>query len=109
MTNFHFTRRRVRRFATAGWVAAVGLAAVVPTASAFELNVNFQPASSTAPDGFLPDSGQAYSDSPTYGWVREDSLGSSPRVPLNIADRTRLRTEAGFSLEQRTLVHMNAV
>ncbi|MHC5823325.1 MAG: hypothetical protein ACYT04_47705 [Nostoc sp.] len=41
------------------------------------LGINFQPNNAPVPPGYIKDIGQAYNDTPGFGWVREDSLGNT--------------------------------
>ncbi|ULH17586.1 NPCBM/NEW2 domain-containing protein (plasmid) [Deinococcus sp. KNUC1210] len=68
--------------------------------------INFQPASSAVPVGYTADTGLPYSDQRGFGWVREDSLGSSPAVPLDISPNTRDRALVGIDARLNTFVHM---
>ena len=57
---------------------------------AFSTKINFQPASSSVPGGYLADTGQAYSDAVGFGWITEASLadGQPGTVPDAIAPYT---------------------
>ena len=68
------------------------------------LLVNFQPAGSPVPSGYVVDSGLAYSATRGYGWVTQASL-SGTHVPLDLSPNTRDRDlEADQRLD--TLIHM---
>jgi hypothetical protein len=49
--------------------------------------VNFQPASTPKPAGYAKDTGAAFSDTRSFGWVRQDSL-SGLRTPLDLTPNT---------------------
>ncbi|WP_243398493.1 Ig-like domain-containing protein [Deinococcus koreensis] len=78
-----------------------------PTDSAI-VSINFQPAASPVPTGYLADTGAAYTDARKFGWVRQDSLGqpSASHVPLDITANTRDRDAAGVDARLKTLIHM---
>ncbi|WP_051935669.1 NPCBM/NEW2 domain-containing protein [Deinococcus sp. YIM 77859] len=73
------------------------------------IRVNFQPARSAVPEGYIPDTGLAYSEARGYGWVREDSLSAASHVPLDISPNTRDRAITGVDARLNTLIHMQAV
>ena len=68
-------------------------------------NINFQPQSAVIPDSYLADSGLGYSASRGYGWITQQSLGSSTPTPVNVSNTARDRNAVS---DQRldTLVHM---
>lgn len=70
-----------------------------------DLKVNFQPDAAPVPIGYAKDSGLAYSATRGFGWVREDSLSTTPHVGLDISPNARDRNLQG---DQRldTLMHM---
>lgn len=55
------------------------------------INVNFGVATFGSPSGFIADIGQAYSAEQGFGWVTEDSAGSSEPVPLSVIPNGRDR------------------
>src|SRR4051812_17295302 len=69
------------------------------------VSVNFEPAGSPVPSGYVVDSGGAYSDTRGFGWVTEASLSSSSHQPLDLSPNTRDRN---LETDQRldTLIHM---
>jgi len=85
----HANRRRL--LITLAIAVVVGLTTVVPAAAAVDMRVNFQPAGAAVPSGFTADSGAAYDATRGSGWVRQDSLSTSSRVPFNATGYTRER------------------
>ncbi|THF87355.1 hypothetical protein E7T09_09490 [Deinococcus sp. KSM4-11] len=78
---------------------------VDPTAFPSEgVKINFQPSTSTAPAGYVVDSGGAYSDATGYGWVTQGT-----HTGLNISANTRDRAIAGVDARLNTLIHMQYV
>jgi hypothetical protein len=69
-------------------------------------DINFQPATSTVPAGYLADTGAAYDATRGYGWVRQDSVGSATHVPLDLSRNTRDRARAGIDPRLNTMIHM---
>jgi hypothetical protein len=69
------------------------------------VSVNFQPAGSPVPSGYIVDSGGAYNDTRGYGWVTEASLSSATHQPLDLTPNTRDRN---LESDQRldTVIHM---
>lgn len=68
--------------------------------------INFQPATSTVPAGYIKDIGEAYNDTRGYGWVREDSLSNATATPLDITPNSRDRNQSGFDPRLNTFLHM---
>lgn len=73
-----------------------------------EVKINFQPDDTPVPDGYIKDTGEAYSTTRGYGWVRQDSLdlSSAAHQPLDITPNVRDRNRAGIDPRLNTLVHM---
>lgn len=86
----------------------------------FAAKINFQNPSASVPDGYLRDFGQPYGlrtgddqgQNLVYGWIREDSVGSTP-VPLDLSvggslgpGNGRDRKQAGVAQELDTTFHM---
>src|SRR5436305_1724893 len=69
-------------------------------------DINFQPATSTVPAGYLADTGAAYDATRGYGWVRQDSVGSATHVPLDLSRNTRDRARAGIDPRLNTMIHV---
>src|SRR4051812_33499206 len=67
--------------------AAPARAAVTPV-----VKVNFQPASSAVPAGYVADTGAPFDGA--KGWVRQDSL-TGTHVPLDLTRNTRDRRRSG--------------
>jgi Kelch motif len=80
-------------------------ARVGATAAVVPVKVNFQPAGSVVPSGYVVDSGASYSDARGYGWVTQASLSSGSHQPLDLSPNTRDRN---LESDQRldTLIHM---
>jgi hypothetical protein len=78
---------------------------VAPAGAAVDRKINFQPAGAPVPTGYSADTGAAYSATAAQGWVREDSLTSSPHVPLAVSANTRDRELVSDQLLD-TFVHM---
>lgn len=76
------------------------------TASSTVTKINFQPSSAPLPTGYRVDSGQAYSSSRGFGWVRQDSLAAATATPLSVASNSRDRNRSGIDQRLDTLVHM---
>ena len=55
------------------------------------INVNFGVPSFGSPSGFIVDIGQAYSESQGFGWVTQDSAGTSEPVPISVIPNGRDR------------------
>src|SRR5262245_33732919 len=58
--------------------------------SAFHADINFQPASSPIPDGYLVDAGATFADRGngfSYGWNADNSANARDRNSLNSADQ----------------------
>jgi hypothetical protein len=90
---------------TSGNKADAATVSSTPTVLPTSWHINFQPAVSPVPTGYTVDSGLAWTDTRGFGWVRQDSLGSSTHVPLDISPNTRDRN---IEADQRTdtLIHM---
>ncbi|MDX6414364.1 MAG: large repetitive protein, partial [Gaiellaceae bacterium] len=93
---------------TSGNKAAATAVSAVPKASTgggTTAKINFQPAGSTIPAGYVVDSGSAYSDTRGFGWVTQDSLSTATHVPLDVSPNARDRN---LDPDQRfdTLIHM---
>lgn len=73
-----------------------------------EVKINFQPNDTPVPNGYIKDTGEAYSATRGYGWVRQDSLdlSSAAHQPLDITPNVRDRNRAGIDPRLNTLVHM---
>ena len=69
-------------------------------------NVNFQPATSAVPAGYVADTGAAYDATRGYGWIRQDSVGSATPVPLDLTRNTRDRARTGVDPRLNTVIHM---
>jgi hypothetical protein len=66
--------------------------------------VNFQPDSAPVPaGGFAKDAGAPYSDTRSYGWVRQDSLSSPTHTPLNLTPNTRDRDSSNTDQYDQSL------
>lgn len=70
-----------------------------------QVMINFQPVDAETPEGYIADSGQAYSEERGRGWVLQNSLDESEPTPLNISSKARERN-AIDSQRLDTLVHM---
>src|SRR2546430_6073881 len=68
--------------------------------------VNFQPATSAVPAGFVADTGAAFDATRGYGWIRQDSVASTTHVPLDLTRNTRDRARAGIDPTLNTIIHM---
>lgn len=80
-------------------LAAATLVAPVGTTSL--ASVNFQPASSATPSGYIADTGAAYTASRGFGWVRQDNGAA-----LDLTRNTRDRARAGTDPRLNTLIHL---
>ncbi|MFF5290278.1 Ig-like domain-containing protein [Paractinoplanes globisporus] len=80
-------------------LASVGL--VAPAATTPVVSVNFQPASSATPSGYVADTGAAYTSARGFGWVRQDN-----GAPLDLTRNTRDRARAGVDPRLNTLIHL---
>ncbi|WP_203819118.1 Ig-like domain-containing protein [Paractinoplanes ferrugineus] len=63
--------------------------------------VNFQPAASAVPSGYVADTGAAFTDARGWGWVRQ---GTS--TPLDLTRNTRDRARTGVDARLNTLIHL---
>ncbi len=82
------------------------LATPAPASAAPPLNINFQPAASAVPNGYIADIGEPYGarNGETYGWITEGSVGGVA-VTADLTGTTRERNNAGNILLD-TIVHM---
>ncbi len=83
----------------------VELTVIPPISLTFPVQINFQNAQTTAPNGWEADFGAAYGVKPNgyqYGWVSTDGT----KNPLNLTGNGRNRNVAGSSIIQNTLMHM---
>ncbi|MFK7601495.1 Ig-like domain-containing protein [Deinococcus sp. SM5_A1] len=64
--------------------------------------INFQPATSTAPAGYTADTGMAYNDTRGYGWVTQ----AAAHTPLDVTANARDRALAGVEARLNTFIHM---
>ena len=69
------------------------------------IKVNFAPENSTAPEGFLVDSGAGYNTDQGYGWVTQDSLDNDNPNPIDLNANTRDRTGDNGTISD-TLIHL---
>jgi hypothetical protein len=91
-----------RRWVVAALIALTGpLAVATPAAAAVTpvTKVNFQPASSAVPAGYVADTGAAWNG--TSGWERQDN-----HAPLDLTRNTRDRARTGIDARLNTLIHM---
>jgi hypothetical protein len=91
-----------RRWVVAALLALAGpLAIGTPAAAAVTpvTKINFQPASSPVPAGYVADAGAAWNG--TSGWIRPDT-----RAPLDLTRNTRDRARTGIDARLNTLIHM---
>ena len=79
------------------------LAMAAPASAAVDLRINFQPAGATVPAGYAADAGAAYDATRGSGWIRQDSLGTTPRVPLDMSTSAR---ERNLVADQRLDTHI---
>jgi hypothetical protein len=70
------------------------------------LKINFQPAGSPVPFGYVADTGAAYTDARGQGWIREDSVGTGTSVPLDVSPNPRDRNTASVDGRLNTFMHM---
>ncbi|WP_199512942.1 Ig-like domain-containing protein [Nucisporomicrobium flavum] len=63
--------------------------------------VNFQPAGSAVPAGYVADTGQAYDPARGSGWVAQGT-----QTPLDLTRNTRDRARAGIDPRLNTLIHL---
>src|SRR4051812_15555443 len=83
----------------------VALPASAQAAVTSVAQVNFQPAPSAVPSGYVGDTGAAFDATRGYGWIRQDSL-SATHVPLDLTRNTRDRARAGIDPRLNTIVHL---
>ena len=78
-----------------------------PLPTEIDEKINFQSSSAPVPQGYLADSGEAYSSSRGYGWITQASAGSTNPTPIDITQYGRDRNRVG---DQRvdTFQHMQA-
>lgn len=81
--------------ATRETMAAAPLAPIIKA-------INFQPSNAPVPAGYTKDIGEAYNDTRSFGWVREDNFNT----PLDIQPNTRDRNQSGIDQRLDTLIHM---
>ncbi|MGX6607209.1 Ig-like domain-containing protein [Micromonosporaceae bacterium Da 78-11] len=81
-------------------VAAPAEAAITDVAK-----INFQPAASSVPSGYVADTGAAFDATRGSGWVRQDSL-TGTRVPLDLTRNTRDRARTGIDARLNTMIHL---
>ena len=77
----------------------------VEVASANSVKVNFGVASINPPAGYIQDIGNAYSDERGFGWITEESVGTSQAVPLSVVKNGRDRNTS-VSTNLDTLIHL---
>ncbi|WP_433362448.1 Ig-like domain-containing protein [Actinoplanes sp. CA-142083] len=83
------------------WVLLASATLVAPVGTTPLASVNFQPASSAIPSGYVADTGAAYTASRGYGWVRQDN-----GAPLDLTRNTRDRARSGIDPRLNTVIHM---
>src|SRR4051812_11326759 len=83
----------------------VALPASAEAAVTSVAQVNFQPAASAVPSGYVADTGAGFDATRGYGWIRQDSL-SATHVPLDLSRNTRDRARAGVDARLNTLIHV---
>jgi chitodextrinase len=103
-------RGRLKLCAVAALVLAVAAALAIALLGAWaappvDLKFNFAPAGAPVPAGYAAETGQAFSATTGYGWVRRDSLGPGAHVGLNVSSTARDRNAVA---DQRldTFIHM---
>lgn len=80
---------------------------VVTTATpAINMQVNFQPASSAVPAGWVADTGEPFSAATGMGWVAVSSLSSGYHLPLNLTPNTVDRKQSGVAAVNNTVIYM---
>jgi len=80
--------------------------------AAFQTSINFQPAASPIPAGFVVDGGLGYAargGGATYGWITEATAGNANPTPIDIANNTRDRNRGVIVQELDTIIHMQYV
>jgi len=77
----------------------------VEIASANSVKVNFGVASINPPAGYIQDIGNAYSEERGFGWITEESVGTSQTVPLSVVKNGRDRNTS-VSTNLDTLIHL---
>ena len=88
-----------------GVIAAVGALNAAAAHGATSAWVNFQPAGSPVPSGYVGDTGSAFSDARGFGWVMQESLSWGTHVPLDVSPNARDRSAIGDQ-RQDTFIHM---
>src|SRR5689334_1395821 len=83
------------------WVLLASATLVAPVGTTPLVSVNFQPAASATPSGYVADAGAAYTASRGYGWVRQDN-----GAPLDLTRNTRDRARSGVDPRLNTLIHL---
>lgn len=66
---------------------------------------DFQPASSTAAQGYTADTGAAYDEARGWGWISEATVGGA-RTPLDLSANTRERAVPGVDARLNSMIHM---
>lgn len=82
--------------------ATINVVAVGTASSGNGLKINFQPATATAPCGYLADTGAAYNDARGYGWVTQ----AAAHTPLDVSVNARDRKTSGLEARLNTFIHM---
>jgi len=70
------------------------------------VQIDFQPASSATPAGFLADTGAAYTAARGYGWITQASAGTASAVPVDMTPNTRDRATGNYTQQLNTFLHM---
>ena len=69
--------------------------------------INFQAGGVATPEGYVADTGLAYSVARGFGWVTEASAGSANATPLDISQYGRDRNITGYDQRLDTLLHLD--
>ena len=77
----------------------------IETISITDTKINFGLSDSPAPEDYIKDFGQAYSDDAGYGWITEASVGNADATPLDVTPNARDRDLVDNDLND-TLLHM---
>ena len=88
-----------------GIIAAFGALNAAAAHGATSAWVNFLPAGSPVPSGYVGDTGSAFSDARGFGWVMQESLSWGTHVPLDVSPNARDRSAIGDQ-RQDTFIHM---
>ncbi|MBA3571326.1 MAG: hypothetical protein H0W34_05010, partial [Pyrinomonadaceae bacterium] len=59
------------------FVAAAFVSFAAMTSASADTYINFQPATSAIPSGYIKDSGLGFSATRGFGWVRQDSIANA--------------------------------